>query len=57
MNGRPTVTIILGEVGVQLSGRGFSVDELKKIARSATPAADMHDPATWFDADEALPLR
>lgn len=55
--GRPFVTIVLGEVGVQLSGTGFSVDELKRIARSARSAADIDDPTTWLAADEALPLR
>lgn len=57
MHGRPVVTIVLGRVGLQLSGTGISVDELKRIARSASSAADIDDPATWSDAAEALPLR
>jgi hypothetical protein len=50
------VTVNLGEIFVQLTGKGFSVDELKKIARSITPAAGLRDVGTWFDATQALPL-
>lgn len=55
-DGRPTVTVTLGDVGVQVSGTGFSVEEMTKVARSATAAPDLYDATTWFDAREALPL-
>ena len=35
----------------------FSVDELKRVARSITPAAELADTSTWFEAEQALPLR
>jgi hypothetical protein len=53
----PSVLIVLGQIGVQVSGVGFSVDELKKIASSATAVGDVYDLASWFDAVEAIPLR
>lgn len=50
------VTVNLGQFGLLLSGQGFSADEVKKVAESITPATDLEDPHTWFDADKALPL-
>jgi len=47
----------VGPFGLLLSGKGFSAEELKKVARSITPAADLLDTSTWFDAEQALPLR
>lgn len=51
------VRMNLGQFVLDLSSETFSVDEMKKIAESISPAADLHDPNTWFDADKALPLR
>jgi hypothetical protein len=53
--GKPVVVISFGQLTVRLTGIGFSTDELKKIARSITPA-DLDDLTTWFDADKAIPL-
>jgi hypothetical protein len=53
----PYVATNLGQFGLRLTGKGFSGDELKKIARSITPAADLYDTSTWFEAEKALPLR
>jgi hypothetical protein len=52
-----SVRINLGQFGLDLSGKGFSIEELKKVARSITAATDLRDPGTWFDAEKALPLR
>lgn len=38
-------------------GEGISLEEMKKIARSISPASNVDDEDTWFDADKALPLR
>ncbi|MET0132550.1 MAG: hypothetical protein ABW215_03055, partial [Kibdelosporangium sp.] len=51
-----SVVVNLGGVGVRLSGQGISIDEVQRIARSITQAADVADLATWFDADQAIPL-
>lgn len=50
-----TVVVNLGRFSVKLEGKGFSADELKRIALSITPA-DPHDESTWIDAKKALPL-
>jgi hypothetical protein len=54
--GTTTVTADLGSFGVQVSGTGFSKAELNKILHSITPATDLYDPATWFEADKVIPL-
>jgi hypothetical protein len=54
--GRPVVAIVVGQLRARLTGTGISADELMKIARSITPAADVTDVTTWFDADKAIPL-
>lgn len=56
----PTVVVNLGTFAVQLSSHGpqgptLPLDELTTIARSITPAADLDDPSTWFDAEQAIP--
>lgn len=52
-----SVVLNLREFGIEVGGEGFSVEELKKIARSARPAAALFDTDTWFDAETAVPLR
>jgi hypothetical protein len=54
--GDPVVAIVFGQLKAVLTGTGFSADELMRIARSITPAADVTDATTWFDADKAIPL-
>lgn len=51
-----TVTADLGSFGMQVSGTGFSAEELNKILDSVTPATDLYDAATWFEADKVIPL-
>jgi hypothetical protein len=57
-----TVSVTLGplKVFVRSGGMdqpGFSEQELLEVARSITVAADWNDPATWIDAQEAIPTR
>jgi len=49
------VVVNLGQFSVEVEGKGYSADELKRIALSITPA-DPHDESTWIDAKKALPL-
>jgi len=56
IRGGPAVMIGFGQFVFSLSSEDISVDELKKIAGSITPAADPDDMTTWFDADKAIPL-
>ncbi|HYQ69707.1 hypothetical protein [Actinophytocola sp.] len=53
----PYVAINLGQFGLVFTSEEFSVDELKRVARSITPAAELADTSTWFEAEQALPLR
>jgi len=55
VTGRTVVEISFGQLTMRLTGIGISTAELKKIARSITPA-DPDDRTTWFDADKAIPL-
>lgn len=57
MHGTTTVKVTVGRLDLRVRGVGFSADELRKIGRSITPAADVYDPSTWFVADQAIPLR
>lgn len=52
----------LGPFSVQVTSGGkgsarFSEEELLKVARSITVAADVQDPTTWIDAQQAIPTR
>jgi hypothetical protein len=55
-NGTTTVRVRVGQLDLRVRGFGFSADELRTIGHSITPAADVYDPSTWFDADTAMPL-
>jgi hypothetical protein len=52
-----TVAVDVGQFTVYVSGEGYPVEELKKVAASISPVSDLDDPATWLDADDAIPLR
>ena len=54
-HGTVKVVVNLGPFSVELDGKGYSADELKRIALSITPA-DPHDESTWIEAKTALPL-
>lgn len=55
------VSMRVGQLAVTVASgnpdRRFSVEELRKVARSITAAGDATDPATWVDAREAFPTR
>jgi hypothetical protein len=52
-----TVRANLGQVTVDVSGKGYTTEELEKVAESIRPVGDVDNPATWLDADEAIALR
>jgi hypothetical protein len=64
--GEVTVAINIGHSIVRVSQRATHTtpgvvvmpgqETSEKIAKSITPAADLNDVSTWFDAEDALPL-
>jgi hypothetical protein len=55
--GGTEMVIDFGRSAVRLVSTGYSTEQLEKVARSVTPAEDLHDPSTWFDATRALAWR
>jgi hypothetical protein len=52
--GERFVVVNFGDYGVSVSAAGVSDGELLRIGQSITRVADVSDPATWIDAEEAL---
>lgn len=56
-DGPVLVVVNLGGYVVTVSGLHVSTADLEKVARSITGVADLSDPSTWPDAEEALQPR